>query len=222
MNIPGRKLAISILVAMMAVALAGTGALAFFQDTETSTGNTITAGTLDLKLADFGEGARDGVHSTWTMTNMAPGVSRTSSWYVDLFNSGSIGGGHVEINFHNEIDEGTYIESETNEHNSASDMAQWLQVMAITYTGASFTAFPDDGFVNTNDTPFIDLDDLANSLNAAILDNLMAPLPYSTVDSSGKTVLTMDVKFNSGAGNDFQGDTLITTVTFTLNQDASQ
>ena len=32
----------------------------------------------------------------------------------------------------------------------------------------------------------------------------------------------MSLKFNEGATNDIQGDTLTTTVTFTLNQDSSQ
>jgi hypothetical protein len=36
------------------------------------------------------------------------------------------------------------------------------------------------------------------------------------------TALSVDVKLNARARNDFRGDMLITTVTFTLNQDASQ
>jgi spore coat-associated protein N len=205
------------LVAMMAVALVGTGALAYFQDTETSTGNSFTAGTLDLKLADYDEDATDGVSATWTMTNMAPGVSSTNSWEVDLTNSGSIAGNHVEIAFSNEIDEGTPIESETNPANTAAEMARWLEVVNISYTGVNLYTTPGHVLVNTNSTPFIDLDDLADLLNADALDNLLVPPA-----GHGHTTLAMDVKFNSGAGNDLQGDTLITTVTFTLNQDVSQ
>jgi len=45
--------------------LIGAGTVAYFSDTETSTGNTFTAGTLDLKLSHSSLGPwTDGV--TWT------------------------------------------------------------------------------------------------------------------------------------------------------------
>ena len=218
MNTPARKIAISILTAILTLTLVGFGALAYFQDTETSTDNTLTAGTLDLKLTDFNEMQKDGVSATWTMTNMAPGVTSTSTWYVMLSNSGSVAGDHVEISYHNDIDEGTEIEPETSSTNTAAEMAQWLEVTGITYTGVSFATTPGHVLANTNGTPFIDLDDLADPANEAALDNLLVP-PAS---NGGMTALFMDIRFNSGAGNDFQGDTLTTTITFTLNQDASQ
>jgi predicted ribosomally synthesized peptide with SipW-like signal peptide len=221
MRIPGRKLAISILIAIAAIALAGTGALAYFHDTETSTNNTFTAGTLDLKLADNDENPTDGVSASWTMTNMAPGESAVWSHDVELSNSGTIAGDHVEITFTNEIDENEDIypdlESETCDTNIAAEMAQWLEIVEISYYDVNFYSTPGHILIDTNGNSFLDLDDLADPLNATALDNLAVPPA-----GHGHTTLEMDVKFNSGAGNDFQGDTLTTTITFTLNQDASQ
>jgi hypothetical protein len=53
--------------------------------------------------------------------------------------------------------------------------------------------------------------------NAAVLDNLPPP-----PTPGGETSFSMNLFFNGGATNDIQGDTLITTVTFTLNQSATQ
>jgi spore coat-associated protein N len=221
MKTPTRRIVIAIITVILTVGLVGSGALAYFQDTETSTDNTFTAGTLDLKLADYdedpGTGPDDGVVATWTMTNMAPGFSSTNSWDIDLSNSGTIAGNHVEIAFSHVIDEGIPIESETSSTNTPADMAQWLEILDISYTGVNFDSSPGHVLVDTNGNSFIDLDDLADPANAAALDNLMVP-PAGT----GHTSLDMDIKFNSGAGNDFQGDTLITTVTFTMNQDVTQ
>lgn len=45
-----KKVLFSLLVIGVVAAVAGAGTMAFFSDTETSTGNTFTAGTLDLKV----------------------------------------------------------------------------------------------------------------------------------------------------------------------------
>jgi len=70
-----RKLLLSMLAIFLVIGLVGAGSFAWFQDTETSTGNTFSAGTLDLKVSDDDEGFGDGVSATWTMSNMAPGVT---------------------------------------------------------------------------------------------------------------------------------------------------
>jgi predicted ribosomally synthesized peptide with SipW-like signal peptide len=57
------------LAIFLVIGLVGTaGTFAWFQDTETSTGNTLTAGTLDLKIRDGDEAYGDGVTATWTAT----------------------------------------------------------------------------------------------------------------------------------------------------------
>jgi predicted ribosomally synthesized peptide with SipW-like signal peptide len=73
-----------VLVAILAVALSGMGAYAWFYDTESSPANSFTAGTLDLKL----NGADAPVSHTFT--NLVPGSQPNLSW--TLKNDGSITG----------------------------------------------------------------------------------------------------------------------------------
>ena len=73
-----------VMIALMASAV-GIGTYASFSDTETSVGNSFTAGTLDLKI----NGADINVIA-FTVANMRPGSQPTNS-YV-LSNAGSLGG----------------------------------------------------------------------------------------------------------------------------------
>ena len=70
-----KKILIGLIAIFSIIGLVGTGVWAYFQDTETSTGNIFQAGTLDLKIrqGEPWESWQDGVTSTWTMTNMKPG-----------------------------------------------------------------------------------------------------------------------------------------------------
>lgn len=215
-----KKFLLSVLAALLVLGMMGS-AFAYFQDTETSSGNTFTAGTLDLKISDDNEyPPKDGVSYTWHMDNMVPGVSDVGPWGVSLINTGSIGN-HVEISFSHEIDDQPNVPSDTNPHSAPGDLAKWLQILSMTYDGVTLVnthPAPGHTLVDANHNGFIDLEDVTLPDNSAALDNLPAPPP----NSGGVYSFTMHLLFNGGATNDIQGDTLTTTVTFTLNQDASQ
>ena len=78
-----------IILSLIVLALAGTVAIgatrAYFSDTETSTGNTFSAGTLDLKT-----GGGDSNITMFTVTNTYPGASGSAT--VALKNDGNING----------------------------------------------------------------------------------------------------------------------------------
>ena len=212
-----RKLLLSLLTLILVIGLVGAGTLAWFQDTENSTGNTFTAGTLDLKVSDWNQGFGDGVTATWTMSNMVPGVTTVGPLSINLQNSGSLAANHVEISFSHSIDEASNpVESDTNPASTAGQMARWVEVTSMTYNGTNFLT----GYTDANGNGFFDLEDVTLSpyTEGGPLDNLV-PLPPN---SEGTRTFTMALKFNAGATNDIQGDILITIVTFTLNQDSSQ
>ena len=50
-----KKILLAMLTTCLAIGMLGAGAMAYFQDTEASTGNVFTAGTLDLRLSDWNE-----------------------------------------------------------------------------------------------------------------------------------------------------------------------
>jgi spore coat-associated protein N len=217
-----KKYVFLILAVILAVGMVG-GVFAYFTDAETSTGNVLAAGTLDLKISDEDEHPeRDGVSTTWSMTNMIPGVSFCGPKHIACINSGTIQGNHLEIRFTNEINDEPDVESDTDKFSDPEDLARWIEIIDISYTEAVFTGrlaklWPDGHkLVDANGNGFLDLDDLTQPANAAALDNLAPPV------LGGQTDFSMTLYFNEGATNDIQGDTLTTTITFILNQSATQ
>jgi len=213
-----RKFLIPALATALVIGLVMAGTWAYFSDAETSSGNTFTAGTLDLKVSDWNEGFGDGVTATWSMSNMTPGVTTVGPFSVLLQNSATIAADHVEIGFSHSIDEATNpVESDTNPNSTSGEMARWIEITSMTYNGVDLKAT----YTDANSNGFFDLEDVTLSPYTAVggpLDNLLPPPP----NSGGTRFFMMALKFNAGATNDIQGDVLITTVTFTLNQDASQ
>lgn len=93
-----RKLLIILLAVTMTLGMVG-GAFAYFSDTETSSGNTFTAGTLDLTYTVDGSTGYSGWASVVmddssgthvVFSNISPGDSGKIDWYVT--NDGSIDG----------------------------------------------------------------------------------------------------------------------------------
>ena len=106
-----RKILISISIIGITAAIALSATTAYFSDTETSTGNSFNAGTLDLKISDHDEyPPKDGVSATWTMSNMLPGD--IAYGFVILTNSGTIGADHMEISVENVITDPVHEESD--------------------------------------------------------------------------------------------------------------
>jgi len=82
-----KKQLMSIMVIGIASLMLGAGTFALFSDTETSTGNTFTAGTLDIKV-----GGQDDGDTVWTFdeTDMKPGTEGSHTFVVT--NAGTIPG----------------------------------------------------------------------------------------------------------------------------------
>jgi predicted ribosomally synthesized peptide with SipW-like signal peptide len=227
-----KKSLISIMAVAMCLGIVGSS-YAYFTDVETSLGNTFIAGTLGLEIKDNSTWDPDpwghGVDQTWLMDLMVPGESWVTN-YIALRETGTIPADHVEISFTSTIDEQTNppglnpMESDTNPDSVAGDLAKWLEVTSMLFSGVDLKCKITGGSTpgwDFNGNGWLDLDDLANSPAIAgvngPLDNLDPP--HLT---GGEGSLHVTVMFHAGATNDIQGDTLTTTVTFTLNQDVSQ
>jgi predicted ribosomally synthesized peptide with SipW-like signal peptide len=87
-----KKILFSLMTLVLVIGLTGAGAFAVFSDTETSKGNTFTAGTLDLKV-----GGQDDPNVVFiTLGDLKPGWSNTYTW--TLKNVGTLPG-YVSIEF---------------------------------------------------------------------------------------------------------------------------
>jgi predicted ribosomally synthesized peptide with SipW-like signal peptide len=201
--------------ALLVIMMVGGGTWAYFSDTETSTGNVLTAGTLDLKLSDDNETDQDGVTASWGDANMAPGDDASGT--VTLTNSGSLEANHVEITFANVIDN-TVTPAEIGTDDE--DMSDTMNVTALSLGVTDLLAVATGAFVNAdieladvNDDQVITLDEL----DGVTIDDLTPPAA-----DGGTTDFDITVELDTATGNGNQGDQVTTSITFVMFQDATQ
>jgi|LSQX01.1.fsa_nt_gb spore coat-associated protein N len=189
--------------ATLLIALVVGGTWAYFQDTETSTGNTIQAGTLDLGLSDeTGKtptgGLTTGVVST--PTNWAPGDTATIS--VFLYNSGTINMAKVTM----ELDLGTFVEgtpTSVDDYNATANtdkLEKMVKITAATFGGDSVAAL---------------VGKTLEDLDASLITTLGA------LNAGTEKELAITLTFDATATNGCQGDSYPFTMTFVGNQVAS-
>jgi hypothetical protein len=181
---------------------------AYTRDTETSTGNSFITGTLDLRT----NGA-NGVSVTLSNTSLKPNNSVTGTT-ITLSNSGSVNGSTLNISF-------SYVTSDGAQNGtsdmSADQVASVLQVTTLTYDTANFISgvgTPSGALVDTplNSNGYIDLQDLTHATNVAKLTGC------SGLTAGGSKAFNITVFLRNGINNDYQGDGITVTMTFTLNQ----
>ena len=175
------------------IGMTGIGTWAYFQDTETSTGNVFAAGTLDLKTDDV-----DGVTQTLYASNLKPGNNVSGS--ITLKNTGSVAGSTLDLAF-------SYVESDNifNTVNiSANATAAQVELTALSYGGSSLLGSVNDDNINT----YLDIEDLKN----ADLTGQIGINPSLTEDFS------ITVQLRGDTAGDFQSDGINITITFILNQ----
>lgn len=202
------KMIPSVLLIFFVLILVSAGTWAAYTDVETSSGNQLTAGTMNLYMEDSGTV----IDSEWTLVNMVPGMTPISG-QLNLYNIGTLDADHVEIAFATVCTE--------------PEMDSYLRVDSMTYTPYS-SGTPMNLLNSVNDTNsngFIDLADL----DGFTLDNLPAPELTTSFDAGGRPAagspnndFNMQVSFDISAPNDYQGDETVLTITFEMNQDPSQ
>ncbi|MFC1897775.1 TasA family protein [Chloroflexota bacterium] len=178
---------------MLLISMGGIGTWAYFQDTETSTGNVLTAGTLDLKTDNV-----DGVTQTLYTSNLKPGDDTSGS--ITLKNTGSVAGSTLDLVF-------SYIESDNSFNSvdkSAYDTATVIELTTLNLGGSSLLSSVSDANLNG----YRDIEDLKN----ADLTGQSGINPSATQD------FTITVQLRGDTTADFQSDGINITITFTLNQ----
>ncbi|MFC1847274.1 TasA family protein [Chloroflexota bacterium] len=178
---------------ILLIGMSGIGTWAYFSDVETSSGNVLAAGTLDLKTDDV-----DGVTKTLLATNMAPGDNLTGS--ITLKNNGSVAGATVDLAF-------SYVESDSSPNPvdmSANATAAIVEVLVLDYDGSSLLGSVSDNNSNT----YKDVEDLKNADLSG----------QSGIAASDSKDFEITVKLRDNADKNSQADGIIVTMTFTLNQ----
>ncbi|NHN61155.1 MULTISPECIES: TasA family protein [Halorussus] len=204
-------------------AASGAGTFAYFSDTESSTGNTIDAGTLDLTVSDSGADFSDGVSGTWTISNAKPGDSVLGD--LTLRNEGSLSSDHVEISFavdESEAGGSTGANEADTMPSSAEGMAEQFEVTVFTYNGTNVLQNLSDA----NGNGIVDIGDVVSGNDGALDDLTSLPSDSQATESMMLEFRwAHDSEFDnsvSGTNNDYQGDEFDLTVTFALHQDSGQ
>ena len=179
---------------MLLASMTGIGTWAYFQDIETSTGNVLAAGTLDLKTDDV-----DGVTQTIYTSNLESGEDISGS--ITLKNNGSVAGSSLDLAF-------SYVQSDINNgglvNMTPEATAAQLELTVLSYGGPSLLGSVSDDNLNS----YLDIQDLTN----ADLTGQSGIAPSATKD------FAITVKLREDTPGDFQSDGINITVTFTLNQ----
>ena len=221
-----RKANVTILASILAITLvavaAGAGTMANFSDTETSTENTFTAGTLNMQIKDSDEEWRDGsVTASWQSPDgWAPGETFTTG-VISLKNTGNIDINYLFTTFYN------YAYDD-------SDLASVIEVVAYK------EFIPGFGWIDSMQ-PTQDLwAGVGDNIRPLTLRELIdaswvgdttwvdyctgdgydtVPLGTPAIKVGGTYQLKLTLKFMETAGNEYQGDTCSFDIEFEGVQD---
>ena len=206
----------SILMIGVVAMAAGAGTFAYFSDTETSEGNTFTAGTLNLKVGDV-----DSTTEKINIPNLKPDDSgNAADWTVQ--NTGSITGDlNISISPITN-NENTITEPEQDAGDNTADEGElgsylnvsiWLDMDQNGTWDADDIALKSDGTTVTNDgsteKPYDYLDNYSSdSWNDVV-----------TMDSNAAFDFMVDYDFPSDENDDTtQSDSAVFDITFSLSQ----
>ncbi len=182
--------------ALMVMGLVGGGTWAYFSDTETSSGNTLVSGTLDVGLDNTdNDSATTSITSTWATSNWAPGTTKDATLYIN--NDGTIAISTLTVDF---------------DYTSVSTAGRPTNI-----DGSPWTTDPEDYFdkMITATTATWKTVDVAAIKNKT-LEYLKANGPFTLSGGlAGGTNEPLNIvfSFNGTATNGCQGNTVDVTVT---------
>jgi len=205
-----KRILVSVVAIALAIGILGAGAMAYFYDTETSSGNSFTAGTFDLQLQDGNESWGDGVTATWTSPNWAPGDPEVAAW-LEMKDIGSIGADLVLVRGGNlsESDNG-YNEPEG--PTSQNNIADHIYITSIHYTENGVDLYGNivgyyQGVFGDKAAP-LTLKEFATSPYGMVFWIGGWPPTSDYLPPSGARVekVKLGFTFEPNAGNDYQSD----------------
>lgn len=206
-----KKTLFTMMALVLVIGLAGAGTFAYFSDTETSTGNTFTAGTLDLTVNDKnGENVQ-----LFNVSNLRPGSQPKGSYRIN--NIGSING-YLDIeSISVESYENGCIEPEIQAGDTScgtgSDQGELDEQLNL----RMFLDYNGDGWISTGEPVFFN--GRVNTLPANFELNELVP-------AGGGVDFVAEI-YDWWSGQDIddnlaQSDSLVVNMTFELGQTTGQ
>jgi spore coat-associated protein N len=198
------------LAALLIIGIIGGATFAYFSDTESSTGNTLTAGTLDLKI-DGGDIAV----TTFNVSGVAPGDSGSGNSI--LTNAGNMAG---------ELDITTSAITNTGAASGSTEYGDDSGDLGASAEIAMYLDIDQSGTWNTGDIGLMSdgttyafptaLDyDIINNYGSETWNEVVTTMAASASDN-----IVVNWQVPTGAGNSIQGDSVSFDITFILEQSA--
>jgi len=203
-----KKLLISLSIIGIVAAIAIGGTIAYFSDVETSTGNTLTAGTLDLRDLDY---------VTWEFDfeDMKPGDT-TGVQTIDLeMEEGSNASNHVEI----DIDTHDFIDGVVPNGgvNTKDDFKKQIKVNTLKYFDSVTTDLLT--LVDDNADGNLGFKSLYDVEAYGVFDDLLS---FGTGAGRFKVELSLPTDLPDANDNKYQGDSIQIDFEFGVAQVAGQ
>lgn len=126
-----KRILFSVMTLVLVVGLVGAGAFAWFTDVEYSTGNTMSAGTLDIEIADNDEGySNNPVTATFSSpANLVPGETfETGPVYIK--NVGTMDIRWIWARFCN-LAEADGVVTDAEGSGSANDISKYIKLVSV-------------------------------------------------------------------------------------------
>ena len=205
-----KKMLLSILMIGMVATVAGAGTWASFSDTGTSSGNTMTAGTLDMVLANNNDDFSDDVIATWASpAGFKPGDNISS--VLKFSNNGTVDSHHIWF----------YLEGVN--HASNGDSSNLMNAIIITDLHERFNGVTTGNQATTLATQVGDHDNiltLAEFCSSAYytFDDQSTDDDVIAAGNQEDYDLFINFQFSPAAGNEYQGDSC----TFNMKTVATQ
>lgn len=203
------------IAAVLIIGMVGGGTWAYFSDTESTTGNTFTAGTLNLDLSGVGT---EGV--SFTFDNVVPGSSGNLTW--EIVNTGSIEG-YVDLENISVVNAENYDaatddaeaedDSDTSDASGGGELGANLDVVLFWDDGSGTGATAGNGAQEGSEATIYsgDLDSISGSIGAN----------YS-LGTGSTSYISMTWSVGTGVDNQIMGDSATLDLDVELAQTTGQ
>jgi spore coat-associated protein N len=204
-----RKIIILSVAVLVIIGLVSAGTYAYFSDTESSTNNVLTAGTLDLNI----NGGNVAV-TTFTASGVAPGDSGSGS--STLTNVGTIAG---ELDVATSAVTNTAGAGGTEYEGGSGELGANAQIAMYIDLDQSGSWNAGDIGLQSNGTTY----SFPTALNYDVINNYASKTwnAVETMAAAAADNIVVNWQVPAGTGNDIQGDSVRFDISFILEQPAA-
>jgi spore coat-associated protein N len=204
-----RKIIILSVAVLVIIGLVSAGTYAYFSDTESSTNNVLTAGTLDLNI----NGGNVAV-TTFTASGVAPGDSGSGS--STLTNVGTIAG---ELDVATSAVTNTAGAGGTEYEGGSGELGANAQIAMYIDLDQSGSWNAGDIGLQSNGTTY----SFPTALNYDVINNYASKTwnAVETMVAAAADNIVVNWQVPAGTGNDIQGDSVRFDISFILEQPAA-